>query len=238
MSFFVGVDEPLRRAAGSLAFGPKGIPHTYRVESDQPARWLAICTPGDFAAFVLAASRPAESPALPPPPPSAPSDDEVAAITSLAGEHGIELLGRRERFRVNNRTTTSRGRPAVAVRCARGQPDVRSNVDASSCSVPSTAAWARPLRRWRWSKVMKLVSSQSVSVARVGDQPGRSLPCRWSRPTRSVRSCRREASLASITCRFGVEGGQPDDLAEQLSLGCPEAAELAQHRLHRLSGIR
>jgi quercetin dioxygenase-like cupin family protein len=93
MSFFVGTDEPLRRPAGSLAFGPRGVAHTYRVESDEPARWLAICTPGDFAGFVVAASAPAESAELPSPPPGPPSEDEVAAITTLAREHGIELLG-------------------------------------------------------------------------------------------------------------------------------------------------
>jgi quercetin dioxygenase-like cupin family protein len=93
MSFFVGTDQPVRCAAGSLAFGPRGVPHTYRVEASGPARWLAICTPGDFAEFVLAASRPAESATLPPAPPAPPSEDEVAAITTLASEHGIELLG-------------------------------------------------------------------------------------------------------------------------------------------------
>ena len=93
VSFFVGSNEPVRVAAGGVAFGPSGIPHTYRVESDRPARVLAICTPGDFAAFVIAASRPAERPELPPPPPGPPSEAEVGEITELAREHGIELLG-------------------------------------------------------------------------------------------------------------------------------------------------
>jgi quercetin dioxygenase-like cupin family protein len=93
MSFFVGTDQPTRCGPGSVAFGPRGIPHTYRMESSQPARVLAICTPGDFAGFVLAASRSAEAPELPPPPPGPPSEDEMAAITALALEHGIELLG-------------------------------------------------------------------------------------------------------------------------------------------------
>jgi quercetin dioxygenase-like cupin family protein len=92
MSFFVGTNEPVRVAAGALAFGSKDVPHTYRVESSQPARWLAICTPGDFGAFVLAASRPADRAGLPPPP-GPPTSDEIAAITALALEHGIELLG-------------------------------------------------------------------------------------------------------------------------------------------------
>jgi quercetin dioxygenase-like cupin family protein len=91
--FFVGSDQPIRRAAGSSAFGPKGVPHTYRVESTEPARWLAVCTPGDFAQFVVAASRHAEAATLPPPPSGPPSEDEIAAITTLADEYGIELLG-------------------------------------------------------------------------------------------------------------------------------------------------
>ena len=68
VSFFAGSNEPIRVAAGGAAFGPKGVAHTYRVESDGPARILAICTPGDFAAFVIAASQPADRAELPPPP--------------------------------------------------------------------------------------------------------------------------------------------------------------------------
>ena len=93
VSFFVGSDDPIRVPAGGVAFGPKGVAHTYRVESDQPARMLAICTPGEFADFVVAASRPAERPELPPLPPGPPSDAEAAEIAELAGQHGIELLG-------------------------------------------------------------------------------------------------------------------------------------------------
>jgi quercetin dioxygenase-like cupin family protein len=93
MSFFVGSDQPMRGGPGCLAFGPKGVPHTIRVDSSGPARWLAICTPGDFAGFVLAASQPAHAPVLPPPPPAPPTDDEMAALGALALEHGIELLG-------------------------------------------------------------------------------------------------------------------------------------------------
>jgi quercetin dioxygenase-like cupin family protein len=93
MSFFVGTDQRTRGGPGFLAFGPKGVPHTIRVDSSGLARWLAICTPGEFAGFVLAASQPATSTELPPPPPTAPTEDEMAALGALALEHGIELLG-------------------------------------------------------------------------------------------------------------------------------------------------
>jgi quercetin dioxygenase-like cupin family protein len=93
MTFFVGDNDPVRVPAGGVAFGPKGVPHTFRVDSDQPARCLAICTPGDFAGFVVAASRPAERPEVPPAPPGPPTDAEVAATSELAAKHGIDILG-------------------------------------------------------------------------------------------------------------------------------------------------
>jgi quercetin dioxygenase-like cupin family protein len=91
-SLFVKGEKPAHLSAGGVAFGPKGVPHTYRVEGDRDARWLAISTPGDFERFVVAASRRAPRPELPPPH-GPPTDEEVAAVTALAAEHGIELLG-------------------------------------------------------------------------------------------------------------------------------------------------
>ncbi len=93
VSFFAGSNDPIRVAAGGAALGRKGVAHTYRVESHEPARILAICTPGDFAAFVIAASQPVDRAELPPPPPGPPTEAEVTAVTALAAEHGIELLG-------------------------------------------------------------------------------------------------------------------------------------------------
>lgn len=92
MSFFVRDEQPVRVKAGGLAFGPKGVPHTYRVESGEQARWLAICTPGDFERLVVAASRPAERAELPPVA-DRPSEAEVVAITQLAAKHRVKLLG-------------------------------------------------------------------------------------------------------------------------------------------------
>lgn len=85
-------DQELRLGAGDIVHAPKGVPHTYRVESAQGGRCLAITARGDFERFVRAVSRPAERPELPPPagPPSA------AAFQSLkdaATKDGIELVG-------------------------------------------------------------------------------------------------------------------------------------------------
>ena len=92
MSFHVGDEQPIRVSAGELAFGPRGVPHTYRVESATPARSagsLAATTNRSKSPGVQTASHRAELP----PPHDPPSEDEVAAVTALAAECQIELLG-------------------------------------------------------------------------------------------------------------------------------------------------
>ena len=41
-------DTEVRIGAGETILGPKGVPHTYRVESHEGARWLLITRRGDF----------------------------------------------------------------------------------------------------------------------------------------------------------------------------------------------
>src|SRR5215208_1599853 len=38
----------VRIGAGETILGPKGVPHTYRVESPEGARWLLITSRGEF----------------------------------------------------------------------------------------------------------------------------------------------------------------------------------------------
>jgi len=71
---------------------PKGVPHTYRVESREGARWLVITTRGDFERFVHALSRPAERPELPTSQ-GPPTPEQADALAAAAREHGIELVG-------------------------------------------------------------------------------------------------------------------------------------------------
>jgi mannose-6-phosphate isomerase-like protein (cupin superfamily) len=85
-------DTEVRIAAGETILGPKGVPHTYRVESRAGARWLVITRRGDFERFVRALSRPAERSALPPA--QGPTTPEQAdALAAAAREHGIEFVG-------------------------------------------------------------------------------------------------------------------------------------------------
>jgi quercetin dioxygenase-like cupin family protein len=91
--FRVKVQEKERRlVAGDVLLAPKGVPHTYRVESAKGGRCLTTTVRGDFERFVRAVSRPAERAELPEPagPPSA---EAIASLKAAAIKNGIELVG-------------------------------------------------------------------------------------------------------------------------------------------------
>jgi len=87
LSFHVG-DAVHHGCAGSVLLAPRGVPHVYRVESEQ-ARWLVLSSPAAFAEFVLEASEPAAAATLPTVPPSI----GPAELTEIAGRYGVEILG-------------------------------------------------------------------------------------------------------------------------------------------------
>jgi len=75
--------------AGSFVFGPKGIPHTFVVDSEE-ARFLLVTEPAGFEEFMRVAGAPAERLEIPPP---ATEPPDVAALTAVAAEYGIEITG-------------------------------------------------------------------------------------------------------------------------------------------------
>lgn len=84
-------ERELRLGAGESALAPRGVPHTYRVETGT-ARWLVVTSGGDFEGLVRALSRPATAEELPPRSgPPTPEQQERLAAACL--EHGIELVG-------------------------------------------------------------------------------------------------------------------------------------------------
>lgn len=85
-------DHEQRVGPGTIVLAPKGVPHTYRVESPQGGRCLTVTVRGDFERFVRAMSRPAERPELPKPA-GLPSDDALQALRATAARHGIEFVG-------------------------------------------------------------------------------------------------------------------------------------------------
>jgi hypothetical protein len=67
---------------------PRGVPHTFRVVGDGPARVLGIGLPGVIESLFREIGRPAEGPGLPP---SAAVD--VAAVAAAAARAGTTFIG-------------------------------------------------------------------------------------------------------------------------------------------------
>src|SRR5207247_11307826 len=85
-----GMARPVTNApAGAFVYGPRDIPHTFEVTSDE-ARFLLVAEPAGFEKFVRSVAEPAPSLTLPPPPSEAP---DPAALTAAAAEFGIEITG-------------------------------------------------------------------------------------------------------------------------------------------------
>ena len=88
LTFWVG-GEVTVAPAGSFVYGPRGIPHTFLVSSDE-ARYLLVTEPGGFEGFVHALSVPAEELALPPAGVAPPAPEEMMAV---AASYGLEIVG-------------------------------------------------------------------------------------------------------------------------------------------------
>jgi quercetin dioxygenase-like cupin family protein len=88
LTFWVG-GQVITAPAGSFVYGPREVPHTFVVSSEQ-ARFLLVVEPAGFEGFVRALGQPASELVIPPP---ATEPPDVAAMTALAAEYGIEILG-------------------------------------------------------------------------------------------------------------------------------------------------
>lgn len=77
--------------AGETVIAPKGLPHTFRVESPEGARILTITRGSDFETMLRQASRPAERPDLPPA--SEPTPEMIEALTRICAKNGIDIVG-------------------------------------------------------------------------------------------------------------------------------------------------
>ena len=91
LRFVVG-GKALRARAGETLIAPKGVPHTYRVESKAGARWLIVTHGEDFERFVRAFGRPAEGDGLPEPS-GPPTPEQAEALARVCAEYGIEIVG-------------------------------------------------------------------------------------------------------------------------------------------------
>jgi len=88
LTFWVGGDT-IVAPAGAFLYGPRDIPHTFIVSSEQ-ARFLLVAEPAGFEDFVRALAEPAPRLELPP---VATEPPDVEAMAALAATFEMEILG-------------------------------------------------------------------------------------------------------------------------------------------------
>jgi quercetin dioxygenase-like cupin family protein len=88
LTFWVG-GQVIPAPAGAFVYGPREIPHTFLVSSER-ARFLVVTEPGGFERFMRAVGEPAEGLEIPPP---ATEPPDVARLTGIAAEYGIDIIG-------------------------------------------------------------------------------------------------------------------------------------------------
>jgi quercetin dioxygenase-like cupin family protein len=78
--------------SGAFLLTPKGVSHTFRVESAAGGRWLTVTTHTDFERFVRAVGQPAPRAELPPSP-GPPTPAAAAHLAEVGSRYGIQLVG-------------------------------------------------------------------------------------------------------------------------------------------------
>ena len=75
----------------AFVFLPRGVPHAFKVVSNEPATWLNIQGPtGDFRRYVEEIGLHIDSPAWPPPMPVRPDPKE---LSPTAARHKLQIIG-------------------------------------------------------------------------------------------------------------------------------------------------
>jgi quercetin dioxygenase-like cupin family protein len=67
--------------AGTYLFGPRNVPHGFKVLGDKPARLLLLCAPGGFEQFVLDMAEPAPAP------------PDMTNLMAVAAKYQVEIHG-------------------------------------------------------------------------------------------------------------------------------------------------
>jgi len=74
----------IKGGPGAYVFGPREIPHGFKVIGTTPARMLLMCAPAGFERFVLEMGEDLTSPSAPP---------DMAKLVALAAKYKIDILG-------------------------------------------------------------------------------------------------------------------------------------------------
>lgn len=81
-------DDRVRLGAGEFAFGPRDVPHGFRVTSKSPARILLITVGGQFSDFIAENSEPILDGVA-----TEPREPDLAKLVASAKQYGQEILG-------------------------------------------------------------------------------------------------------------------------------------------------
>lgn len=81
---FVCDGKWIKAGPGGYVFGPREIPHGFKVIGTTPARMLLLCAPAGFEGFVLEMGEDLTSPLAPP---------DMAKLVTLAAKYNIDILG-------------------------------------------------------------------------------------------------------------------------------------------------
>ena len=85
--FLVG-ERTIRARAGSVVYGPRNVPHTFKNVGTTPARMLAFVTPAGFEGFLKEVGEQATDGSSPPPF----GQEEIERLLAVAPKYGIEML--------------------------------------------------------------------------------------------------------------------------------------------------
>jgi len=91
MTFYVG-EQTIKAQPGSFLFGPKDVPHAFRVDSG-PARLLFVLSPAGMESGIREMGEPARSLSIPPQPEAPPDEAEMERLMAIATRYGGEILG-------------------------------------------------------------------------------------------------------------------------------------------------
>ncbi len=81
---FVCDGEWMNAGPGTWVYGPRDIPHGFKVVGTEPARMLLLCAPGGFEKFVVELCAPLDA---------APAPPDMARLAAAAARFNIDLLG-------------------------------------------------------------------------------------------------------------------------------------------------
>ena len=81
---FVCDGQWIKGGPGAYVFGPREIPHGFKVVGTTAARMLLMCTPAGFERFVLEMGTDFTSPVEPP---------DMAKLVAVAAKYKIDILG-------------------------------------------------------------------------------------------------------------------------------------------------